>query len=258
MNDVSGDGIKKKFAAAMPGKAFYPDLVEELIKEDYSPGGEQLRADILKNLAVPEEKPKIVKKKIDFKVTLVDGLLVISSVGAALGDIIPRLEENHQLFQNRKLSFGEKLREIFRQMLNKEPQPVIYEIEYIDPIKGNTVKEKINYNVFRVDLDKRLRAFSSFGIRNSSRLEQMDEKQLLSILERVVRDAQNLHKTLTGLDEYFKTEVSRVNREKIKGIKPELGTIKNAIIKANQKRHEYSGQLEEEEQLKRLGVNLPS
>jgi hypothetical protein len=233
-------------------------LVEELIKEDYSPGGEQLRAEILKQLVVPEEKPKVIKKQIDFKVTLMDGLLVISSVGAALVDIIPRLDENHMLFQNRVLSFGEKLREVFRKMFNKEPEPVIYEIEYIDPVKGNAVKEKINYNIFRTDLDKRLRTYSSFGIRNSSRLEMMDEKQLLGILERAVRDAQSLHKTLTGLDEFFKADAPKEAKTKIKGIKPELGTIKNAIIKANQKRHEYSGQLEEEEQLKRLGVNPAS
>jgi len=255
MNDASVEGIRKKFAAAMPGNAFYPDLIEELIKEDYGSDGEQLRNAVLKQLAVPEDKPKAVKKKVDFKITLVDGLLVISSVGTALGDIIPRLDENHMLFQNRKLTFGEKLREVFRQMFNKEPEPVVYEIEYIDPVKGIAVKEKVNFNIFRADLDKRLRSYSSFGIRNSSKLEAIDEKQLLSILEKTIRDAQGLHKILTGLDEFFKAEAPRESRDKVKGIKPELGTIKNAIIKANQKRHEYSGQLEEEEQLRRLGVN---
>ena len=258
MNDVSVENIKKKFAAAMPRKAFFPDLIEELIKEDYSPGGEQLRETVLKQLAVQEEKPKVVKKKVDFRITLMDGLFVISSVGSALGDIIPRLDENHLLFQNRKLTFGEKLKEVFRQMLNKEPDPVIYEIEYIDPVKGAAVKEKINFNIFRSDLDKRLKSYSSFNVRNSSRLEQMDEKQLLGILEKAVREAQNLHKTLTGLDEYFKAEAPKESKDKVKGIKPELGTIKNAIIKSNQKRFEYSAQLEEEEQLKRLGVNPTS
>ena len=258
MHDVSIEGIKKKFSAAMPGNAFYPDLVDELIKEDYSPDGEQLRNAVLKQLSVPEEKQNIIKKQVNFKVTLLDGLLVISSVGVALGDIIPRLDENHQLFQNRKLSFGEKLREVFRQMLHKEPEPVIYEIEYIDPIKGIAVKEKVNYNMFRVDLDKWLRSYSSFGIRNTSKLEAMEEKHLLSILEKAVHDAQSLHKTLTGLDEFFKAEAPKESKEKVKGIKPELGAIKNAIIKANKKRFEYSDQLEEEEQLKRLGVNPDS
>ena len=255
MNDVSADNIKKKFSAAMPGKAFFPDLIEELIKEDYTPAGDQLQKAILKQLAIPEEKPKAVKKKVDFRITLMDGLFIISSVGVALGDIIPRLEENNLLFQNRKLTFGEKFREIIRQMLNKEPEPVIYEIEYIDPVKGSAVKEKVNFNIFCSDLEKRLKSYNSFNVRNSSKLETMDEKQLVGILEKSVRDAQNLHKTLTGLDEYFKADAPRESKDKVKGIKPELGTIKNAIIKANQKRFEYSAQVEEEEQLKRLGVN---
>ena len=255
MNDASVDVIKKKIPSAMPGKVLYPDLIEELIKEDFSPSGEQLRNAVLKQLAVPEEKPKVVQKKVDFKITLMDGLLVISSVGVALGDIIPKMDENHMLIQNRKLTFGEKLKEVFRQMFNKEPDPIIYEIEYIDPVKGVAVKEKVNFNFFRADLDKRMRMYSSFNVRNSAKVDAMDQKQILSILERAVRDAQNLHKTLTGLDEYFKADAPRESRDKVKGIKPELATIKNAIIKANQKRHEYSAQLEEEEQLKRLGVN---
>ena len=255
MNDVTVEAVKKKFPPAMPGKPFYPDLVQELIKEDYSQGGEQLRSGILKQLAVPEEKPKTIKKEVNFKVTLIDGLLIISAVGPAVGDIIPKMDENHMLIQNRKLSFGEKFKELIRQMFNKEPDPIIYEIEYIDQVKGIAVKEKINFNVFRVDLDKRLRNYASYSVRNSSKLEALDEKQLLGILEKTIRDAQYLQKVFTGLDEFFKTEAPRESREKVKGIKPELATIKNAIIKANQKRYEYSAQLEQEEQFKRLGVN---
>jgi len=254
MNDATVDSIKKKFPAAMPGRSFYPDLVEELLKEDFAPGGEQLRDGVLKLLAIPENKPKVVKKEVSFKITLLEGLLVIGSVASALGEIAPKLEENHLLFQNRKQTLMEKIREIFREMFNKEPEPVIYDIEYIDSVKGIAVKEKVNYNLFRVDLDRRIRTFAGLSSRGTSRLEALDEKQLSSMLERAVRDAQNLHKTLGGLDEFFKAEAPRESREKVRGIKPELGTIKNAVIKANQKRHEYSAQLEEAEQLKRLGV----
>jgi hypothetical protein len=254
MNDASVEQVKKKFHTAMPGKSFYPDLVEELIKEDFSPSGEQLRSSVLKQLAIPENKPKVVKKEVSFKVTLMEGLFVISTVTGALTEIAPKMEENHTLFQNRKQTLMEKIREIFREMFNKEPEPVIYDIEYIDSIKGTTVKEKVDYNQFRTDIDKRIRSFASFSSRNVSRIDALDEKQLLTLLERAIRDAQNIHKTLGGLDEYFKTEAPKESREKVRGIKPELATIKNAFIRANQKRHEYSAQIEEDEQLKRLGV----
>jgi hypothetical protein len=257
INDVSAEIIRKKFPAAMPGKPFYPDLAEELIKEDFGPNGEQLRSAVLQQLAVPENKPRIVKKEVSFRTTLLDGLMVISSVSSPLGEMIPRLDENNLVFQNRKQTFGEKLRELFRQILSKEPEPVIYDIEYIDSVKGSTVKEKINFYIFRQELDKKLRFFASLGGKGGAavpRLETMGEKPLLAMLEKAVREAQSLHKTLSGLDEYFKAEAPKENREKIKGIKPELGVMKNAIIGANQKRHEYSAQIEEEEQLKRLGI----
>jgi hypothetical protein len=90
----------------------------------------------------------------------------------------------------------------------------------------------------------------------AAKLQSMQDEQLISFLERNIRDLQSYHKTLTALDEYFKAEVGKQDREKVRGIKPELGTIKNAIIRANAKRHEYSAQKEEEDQLKRLGVSL--
>jgi hypothetical protein len=40
----------------------------------------------------------------------------------------------------------------------------------------------------------------------------------------------------------------------IRGIKLEITAIKNSVVKANQKRHEYVSQKEEIEQLKKLGV----
>ena len=88
-----------------------------------------------------------------------------------------------------------------------------------------------------------------------AKLEAMQEEQLISFLEKNIRELQSIHKTLTALDEFYKLNVDRADRDKVKGIKPELATIKNAIIRANSKRHEYSAQKEEEEQLKRLGVS---
>jgi hypothetical protein len=140
-------------------------------------------------------------------------------------------------------------------MFDKKTKPVIYEIEYLDAIKGVTIKEQLDFTAFRFDLDKKIRYFASHNNRDSlARFTAMEEKQLLVILEKAIREAQILHRTLTGLDEFFRTEAPREVREKIKGIRPELAVIKNSFVKANQKRHEYSARLEEAEQLKKLGV----
>jgi hypothetical protein len=257
--EASVGAIRKKFAAAMPGRLFYPDLVGEVIREDYSDAGPKLREGILKALRVPEKKTRAVEEPVSFKSILFDGLLVIGSVGLALNEIAPRLKENHENLESRKKGFWEKFRKLIHEMMKKEPEPVIYTIEYPDAAKGVRIKEKVNFSTLIPDMEREARVLSAIAGRGgtvSARLVGMDERQLLGLLEKTIRDIQTLHKTLTGLDEYFKAAVDPEDREKIRGIKPELGTIKNAMVKANQKRYEYSAQVEEEEQLKRLGIKV--
>ena len=59
---------------------------------------------------------------------------------------------------------------------------------------------------------------------------------------------------MPALDTYFKSETTRSQRALIKGIKLEIGAVKNAVVKANQKKHEYVSRKEEVEQLKKLGI----
>lgn len=247
--------IKKKFISAMPGKPFYSDLAEELIKEDASKEGPALREKVLKSLEIPNSKPKVDKPPVSFKTILVEGLLIISSVAATCAEIIPKLDENQTLLENRRKSLWEKIQQILKQMFNKEQQPVIYDVEYIDSIKGVTVKEKINFTHFRGDIEQKARYLTGINRSGVAKLEAQPDDRLIALLERSIRDVQSLHKTLSALDDFFKLTVDKEDRDKVKGIKPELATMKNAIIKANQRRHEYSAQKEEEEQFKRLGIS---
>jgi hypothetical protein len=254
--EATAPNIRKKFAAAMPGKAFYPDLVEEIIREDYSKDGPALREAVLKSLAVEEVKAGPVKAAVSWKGTLVDGLQVLGSIAVPFGEIGLKLDENEAVFTNRKKGFWDKFRTIIQQMMNKEPEEVIYDIEYMDNIKGIPVKEKLNYHRFRGDMDRKARIFGSLASHGpaKTRIQSMSEEQLNSLLEKNIHEAQNLHRTLTALDDYFKAEASREERDRIKGIRPELAAVKNVIVRANQLRHEYSARKEEEEQMRRLGI----
>jgi hypothetical protein len=249
--------VKKKFAQVNQGKPFYAELTEEVIKEDYSKEGPALREKVLKSLQVAEVKPKVVKEPVSFKSILLDGVQSLGSSAAAFSEIAAKLDENQALLDNKKKSFWEKMRKLMQQMLNKDPDPVVYEVEYIDQIRGVPVREKVNFFGFRGDLERKIKTLGNVSFHGGgiARLEAMQEEQLTGFLDRNIREVQSLHKILSALDEFFKTEVDRTDREKVKGIKPELATIKNAIIRANARRHEYNAQKEEEEQLRRLGVN---
>ncbi|MCL2318986.1 MAG: hypothetical protein FWC45_02795 [Treponema sp.] len=249
--------VRKKFAQVNPGQPFYPDLAEEVIKEDFSKDGPALREGVLKKLQVADSKPKTVKVQISFKSILIEGIQTLGATASTFTDVSVKLDENQTILQNKKQSFMHKFKNLMRQVLNKEPEPIIYDLEYMDPVKGIPVREKVNYTAFRSDLERKIRTLTPLAARGAamSKLEAMQEEQLVGFLERNIREVQSLHKILTALDEFFKAAVDRSDREKIRGIKPELGTIKNAILRANSKRHEYSAQKEEEEQLRRLGVN---
>jgi hypothetical protein len=252
--------VKKKFAQINQGKPFYAELADEVIKEDYSKEGPVLRENVLKNLKVAEAKPKVVKPPVSFKSILLEGVQSLASSVAALSEIAVKLDENQTLLDNKKKSFWEKMRKLMQQMLNKDPDPVVYEVEYIDQIRGIPVREKVNFFSFRSDLERKVKTLGSISLHGggTAKLEAMQEEQLTGFLDRNIREVQSLHKILSALDEFFKTEVDRTDREKVKGIKPELATIKNAIIRANSKRHEYNAQKEEEEQLRHLGVSPSS
>lgn len=248
--------VKRKFAQVSAGQPFYPDLAEEVIREDFTADGPALRASVLANLKVTETKPKAVKAEVSFKSILLEGIQGLGGTATAFADISAKLGENQVLLLNRKQGFWDKVRKVFQQMLNKEPEAIVYDLEYTDPVKGVQVREKVNITSFLSDLERKVKSLSALGFKGpgTSKLESMQEEQLISFLERNIRDLQTIHKTLGALDEFYKAEVDRLDRDKVKGIKPELATIKNAIIRANSKRHEYSAQREEEEQLKRLGV----
>ena len=250
--------IRKKFSQMKHGTPFYPDLAEEVIKEDYSSDGPALREEVLKKLKVNEEKPKTVKHEISFKTILIDGIQTLGGTAGAFTEVLSKIDENETVLESRKQGFLEKLRKIFHQMLNKEPEPIIYDLEYTDPVKGIPVKEKVDFHAFRSDLERKIRTLTPMAVRGpaAGKLEAMQEEQLIGFLERNIRDVQSIHKTLSALDDFFKAEVDKEDRDKIRGIKPELATIKNSILRANSKRHEYSARKEEEEQLRRLGVKL--
>ena len=256
-SDANAVNIKRKFSQALPGTPFYQEFIDDLIKEDFSKDGPALREAILKSLKLADEKPKNVKPTVNFKTTLLEGIQVIGASANALTEIGGKIDENEAILMNQKKNLWEKIRLLIKQMMNSEPEEVIYELQYMDPSKGVPVKEKISLHRFRADMDKRTRILSGLSGQSPAlaKLSSMAEDQIISYLERYIRDVQYLHRTLSALDEFFKNSAPKEGRERIKGIKPELATLKNSIVRANQLRHEYSAQKEEEEQLRRLGLN---
>ncbi len=249
--------LKRKFAESVSDRPFYPELVEEILREDYSGEGENLKRDLLKRLEVANDAPSAKKEPVSFKTLLIDGLRGLGSLSFSLEDTLRKLDENSALIMSRKNSVWDKVRRLIQQMLNKESDSVQYGVEYLDPVKGTTKAETLNYTNFRLEVERKSRFLATLAGKGSTafkKLEAATDDQALDILAKNIEELQSLHKVMAALDVFFKSEVSRDDRERIRGIKPELSAIKNGIVKANQKRHEFIAQKEEQEQMKRLGI----
>jgi hypothetical protein len=255
-NDATPENIKKKLPSAMPGAHFYKELIEELIKEDYTSSGQDLRDTLLNSLMVKGEKQKAAKQAVNFKSILLSGIQVIGGASNSLIEIGAKINENHSVMESHKKGLLFAIKELIRQITNAEPEDVIYNVEYLDNTKGIPVKERVNFHAFRDEMDKKAKILNSF-VRGPAyqKLSNMNEDQIISYLEKNINDVQNFHKILGALDDYFKANASTEDRSKIKGIKPELSAMKNSYVKANQLRFEYSAQKEEEQQLKSLGIS---
>ena len=249
--------IKKKMNAAMPGTPFYQEFIEEFIKEDFSKDGPAMKEAILASLKVAEEKQKAAKPKVSYKDILLSGIQAIGASAVGLNEIAQKIDENQIVLEHLKKGFWEKLRQVIRSMMKAAPEEVVYELQFIDQTTGAEVCEHLNFFQFRADFSKRIKIFGRMIGQGPLiiKLKGMTEEQIFGYLERAAKELQTLHRTLTALDEYFKSCVPREERDHIKGIKPELASIKNCYVKANQIRHEYSAQKEEEEQMRKLGIN---
>ena len=246
--------VKKKITAVAPGAPQYQEFIEEVIKEDFGPNGQELKDAVLKSLQV-ETGAKKAKPEVDFKAILIDGIRVLGSSSAVLIEIAQKIDENGEVIAKEKKSLWQKIVNLIKQMMNTQEEDVLYPLVFTDPEKGTQRSENLAIGKFRDEIDRKIKIFSGLGPQGMvmQKLKAMPEDQVLSYLEKSIRDMNHYLKILTALDEYFKSS-SEESRSKIKGIKPELSSVKNNIVKANQLQHEYLAMKEEAEQMKKLGI----
>jgi hypothetical protein len=258
-SDANLANIKKKFASACPGVPFYQELIEEAIREDFSQGKAALREAVLKKLAVAAEKTKTTSKAVvNYKEIAIDALNAIGASAVVFLEIIEKFRFNSELVSKKKHGIFDALKKLIAQMSNANTAEIIYELDYTDPNKNVRVTEKLNYTAFNGELDKKIKILQAIAPNGpaSAKLLTMEDSQLIEICQRNIKDVLLMHKTLTGLDDYFKGNVEKADRNKVKGIKPELASLKNAVTRANVKLQEYSASVEEAAQFKKLGIEV--
>jgi len=250
--------VKSQFPSLFPNQPFYPELIREILNEDFGPQKESLRQHLLKKLEVKAETPKKKIQKVSFKAMLLESLRVLATAGPYLMDISNKLQASSILLANRKKSFSEKFKEWLNRIVGRAEDDDIYEVELLDSTTSTTKIERINFTEFLSDLQKRARFLTNCTNKLSTtykRLENSEEEKIFEFLSLTISDVQKYLKLTPALDIYFRSEIPKIERAKIRGVKLELNSIKNYLIKANQKKHEYVAKKEETEQLQKLGIS---
>ena len=154
-----------------------------------------------------------------------------------------------------------KFKKWLESLVHKTEKSHIYTVDYFDERTGTTKQEKLNYDRFVDHTMKKAKLLGILASRVSTaymRLENSNEEKLFEFLNTSVEELNYILKTLPALDTFFKSEIPRNLRSRIKGIKLEITALKNSVIKANQKKHEFVSKQEEHEQMKKLGINMSS
>ena len=247
--------IKRKFGEVIRDRPFYKELVDQILAEDYTPAGPEARAEILATLAVQEEKPQ-QKQETDHKALLLEAVRILSTASNHVENSLSKLDENSKIIEEQRRNVDGVLRRFIQKLFGKQESRV-YEVEFLDSATTLTRTEKVDFDTFLTNgmrAARKLAAYQSRAGAAYNELENADEAALFSGVETTFKDIQHVAHYLQPLAAFFQTELDRENRAKLRGIKLELNAIRNAVVKANQRRHEYVSRREEKTLLKKLGV----
>ncbi|MBQ3801008.1 MAG: hypothetical protein II837_12010 [Treponema sp.] len=249
--------IKKQMPTALPRRPFSADIVEELVKEESAPNKDGLRSKLLQHLKVQEMPTEKAEESVNVHEIIMGAVLSLGSMSDQYNIVMGKVVTNHDILASEDKGFKQKLGRFFRRLFGMAEPQVEYEV--IINKKGTDEKQReiINYNSFMAAFSKRIKFYTSLSSTDSPNYQKMNSQAddfVFNWVNKQMTENGRLQVLLGALDEYFKANTSGVNRAKIKGIKMELTTLKNVLVKVNQLRSEYASYVEEAEQMKKLGI----
>jgi hypothetical protein len=249
--------LKQEFVKIM-GKSipFYTELIKEIFAEEKDTDGESLKIDLIKKLTLKKVK-KEENKEINYKHLLMESLKILSTVSIPLEQAVNKLDFNNSLIKEKALSFGDKFRNWILNLSNKEAGKKMIEIDLFDERNSSTKTVQLDLVEFLDDGRKKMRIFAALSNKvgvTYRKFETASEESVLNFVSKSLEDLSIISNKLDPINIYLKSEAGRDQRQAIKGVKIEITSIKNIMVKTNQKRHDYISRMEEIEQMKKLGV----
>ena len=240
------------------GKRFYSaELVEELVNEEISPKKDELRRVALAKISIEEKKSEKVENTVDTHSVIMETVRILGALHEQYDIVLGKITTNNKILQSSRNTFKDKILRLIRQVFGMSEPEIDYTISIMDSKTQTSRKEKLNFTEFVNNLSKRTKYYATIAQPNGAgyvRINSQEEKVILDFVNKQLAENGRLHVVLTALDNFFKATAPATEKSKIKGIKMELTSLKNILVKANQARAEYIAYIEEREQMKRLGI----
>ncbi len=249
--------IKKQIPTAMPRRPFVADIVEELVKEETAPNKDELCQKLLQHLKVQDSQEVTEAKGPDTHAVIMSAVSTIASMCDQYNVLLGKIIANHDILASEDKGLKHKLMRLIRKLFGMDEPSTEYEVSITKKGSDTKTTEVINYNSFVESLTKRVKFYTSLNAANNPNFQKMNSQNnefIFNFVNKQVTENGRLQVLLAALDEYFKQHTTGMNRTKVKGIKMELTTLKNTLVKANQLRSEYATYVEEAEQMKKLGL----
>ena len=249
--------IKKLFPLVMGKTPFYSELVNEIIMEDLGPDAEKLRENLKKTLRTEEAVVTAAKSKSNHLNLLMASIEALGAAGTIYTTINSKVRFNFDLIKREPETFGEKLGAMLRKLFKLKSKEPEYVMSISDPLTHQRSKRIFKVSEIQRELSDKMFLYNDIAKhgKHYNEITSLKPEAIVTYMNKEISSCRKSYNTLVALDDFFKSEVPNKNQLKIKGFKLELDTLRNAIISSNAKKAEYQELVEEEQQLKKLGLS---
>lgn len=251
--------VESEVSRMNPPLCWYEELAEKTLKEDFTPGGTELRKNVLQRL---EETESLWKKEEapepDTTAMLLPIALQISRIEDSVKAALTGIKENSRLMQERQKNLKEILSDFFSRLFHNKSNILVYEIPMKDLRTGFVRYEPLEFQRFisrTMQITDTLQELADPETLLPEGERQKQAESLEKHMWDVLSELRYIHKRLEGLDVYFHSDaVPEALRDRMKSCTMSTGHIKSSISESLKALNLYKSRKEAREQMAKFGI----
>lgn len=252
--ELKGENIKKAHDLLTTkikenNKPIYINLIGEVLKEDFTLEGDEIKSDILEKLQPYKEEKEVEEKKVEKKVSpkelLENTVLELYKISSQIPPIQNKSQDNSVMFRDTTYSIFEKLIDYLKHsvFLNKRETKYILKIADSD---NKLFEKEVELEKFLNTINKLIKRLDNYKNRDQVQFKELfnlSDDEIQIYVHQLLSKCRHLYKITLALDNFFKNSI-----ETPKGLQVELQVIKSVLDRSQSLYQEYI-RLKEEEQV---------